>query len=106
PNVRTPLFTPFISRNLIATKAKGRAAEWAGAAGTLVVAVVAAGPVAEVDGRAEVAEVGAVPAEANVIPRSRAPMARKFSSGFPKKRVDVFLKSLRSKPSARSTTAL
>ena len=44
--------------------------------------------------------------EASGIPKSRAPMARKFWSGFPRKQVGVSSKSLRRKPSARSTTAL
>ena len=67
---------------LTATTTKIRAAEWDGAAATLaaVVAagpvVAAAGPVVAAAGRAE-AVVEAV-AEANVLPRARAPMARKF----------------------------
>jgi hypothetical protein len=54
--------------------------------------------VAEVDGREEAAVVEEDPAEDNVIPNNRAPMARKFWSGFPEKRVGVSLKSLRKNP--------
>src|SRR6202030_294997 len=81
----------------------GEAAEWAGAA-VVGPGEVAAGLVAEVDIRA--AAVAVVPAEANVIRKNRAPTARKFLSGFPKKPADVSLKSLRRNPSARSTPAL
>src|SRR5258708_14816783 len=76
------------------TRTRGEAAEWAEA--------VAVGPEVEVVTPAEGAAEAV--AEANVIPRSRAPMARKFFSGSPKKRVDVSLKSLRRNPLARSTT--
>jgi hypothetical protein len=66
--------------------------------------VVAAGPAAEAAGRA--AAVAAAVAEANVLPRARVPMARKFLSGFLKKPVDVSLKFLKKNPSAISTPAL
>src|SRR5208282_3761376 len=81
-------------------KAKGEAAEW-DAEAAVGPEVVVAGREAAVDTRAV-----AVAAVVNVVPRNRAPMARKFSSGFPKKRVDVSLKSLRRKPSEISMTTL
>ena len=74
------------------------AAEWDGAAVTL--AAAGGGGAA---GRAAVVEVVA---EASVLPRARAPMARRFLSGFLKKPGDVSLKFLKKNPSATSTPAL
>src|SRR5208282_5014156 len=96
-----------ISRILTATIiiAQIRAAERDGAAAVTLAAVEAAGPVAEAAGRAAAVVVEAV-AVANVLPRARAPMARKSLSGFLKKPVDVSLKFLKKNRLAISTPAL
>src|ERR1035438_5634668 len=90
-SVPTRWSTPSISRILAAmtaTTVTGRVAEWDGAAAVTLEVVVAAGPAAEADIRAE--EVGGeAVAEASAIPRNHTPMVRKFWSGFPKKAVDV-----------------